>query len=397
MILNSRKKLTNFANKMKKIDLELLKVITSSARAAELECFVYVANVYTAKTELSKLFNIEVIGEFPFVQILYVKGAPDTIFALSRHDNVKFVSSLSHVSALVNVSKKALNFKDNLTGKGVTIAYIDTGIFPHVDFVLGNNRILKFVDLIGNSEVAYDDNGHGTFVSGVGSGSGLLSGHKYKGFAPDSGIISIKALNRNGEASASKILEAMQWIYSNHKQFNIKVVCMSFGSEPLGFNDPIMQGAEMLWKSGVLVVAAAGNSGPDYETVKSPGISPKIVTVGGINDNRTVEDDISDKMFEIASFSSRGPALRRHKPDLVAPGVDIVSCSRDEKGYTKLSGTSVSTPMIAGISACAFERNPNLTPDQVKKRLLWACRPITYNKNFEGFGLLDAGKFLNSF
>lgn len=382
---------------MNKIDFELLKAITASNKSPELECFVYVSSIESAMKELVKHFDIEILNVFPFIKILYVKGSPDTIYSLSRHDVVKFVSSLSEVSALVAISKQALKFEGNpYSGKGITIAYIDTGIFSHLDFVLGKNRILKFVDLIEEKTLPYDDNGHGTFVSGVGSGSGAMGGYKYKGFAPNSNIVSIKALNKKGEASASKILEAMQWVYSNHQTYNIKVVCMSFGSEPLGYNDPIMQGAEMLWKSGILVVAAAGNSGPDYETIKSPGISSKIITVGGLNDNRTEKDDISENMFDIASFSSRGPALKRYKPDLVAPSVDIMSCSRDEKFYTKLSGTSVSTPMIAGICACALEKNPNLKPEQIKKRLLWACKPITFNKNFEGSGLLDTDKFFKT-
>lgn len=383
---------------MKKIDFELLKAITASNKAKELECFVYVSNIEKAKKELVKHFKIMILNSFPFVNILYIKGLPSTIYALSEHDIVKFVSSLTKVSALVDISKQALKFNQNtFTGKGITIAYIDTGISNHLDFVLKKNRILKFVDLIEEENLPYDDNGHGTFVSGVGSGNGLISGFKYQGFAPDSNIVSIKALNKKGEASASKILEAMQWIYSHYKEYNIKIVCMSFGSEPLGYNDPIMQGAEMLWKSGILVVAAAGNSGPDYETIKSPGISARIITVGGLNDNRNQEKNLSENMFEIASFSSRGPALKRFKPDLIAPSVDIMSCSKNEKFYTKLSGTSVSTPMVAGICACAFEKNANLSPEQIKKRLLWACKPITYNKNFEGNGLLDARRFFTTF
>ncbi|MGI5842048.1 MAG: S8 family peptidase [Christensenellales bacterium] len=311
------------------------------------------------------------LKEFPFLNILYIAGKPEAIYALSKLDLVKFVSSLSHVSAMVSISKQALQFtQDKYTGKGVTIVYIDTGINPHLDFMIGKKRIIHFVDLINGKTQAYDDNGHGTFVAGVGSGSGFVSNRKFQGFAPNSNIISIKALNDKGEASASKILEAMQWVYSHQSDYNIKVVCMSFGSEPLGYNDPIMHGAEMLWKSGIVVVAAAGNSGPEYETIKSPGISTRIITVGGLNDNRIDQNNFSENFFEIASFSSRGPALKRYKPDLIAPGVEINSCSSDEKFYTKLSGTSVSTPMIAGIVAAAFEKNPNLKPDYVKKKLL---------------------------
>jgi serine protease AprX len=378
---------------MNKIDKELLKIIISESTQKPIECFVYVTSLPKAKRIFLQK-NIDVLQEFAFISGMVVCGQATDIFGIAKNDVVEFVSSLSHVSALVGISKCALKFdKIEFSGQNVAIAYIDTGIAPHLDFLLGKKRITHFLDLINNKTTPYDDNGHGTFVSGVGSGSGVVSGGKFAGFAKDSSIVSIKALNSNGEASASKILQAMQWIYDNHKQYNIRVVCMSFGSEPLGANDPIMQGAEALWKSGVVVVAAAGNSGPEYQTIKSPGISPKIITVGGINDNRIDQETFSDHFFEIASFSSRGPALKRFKPDLVAPSVDINSCCHKDKFYTRLSGTSVSTPMIAGICACALEKNSSLTPDQIKKHLLYSCKPITFNKNFEGYGILNAEKF----
>ena len=179
----------------------------------------------------------------------------------------------------------------------------------------------------------------------------------------------------------------MQWVYDNAKTYNIKVVCMSFGSEPLGENDPILQGAEKLWESGIVVVAAAGNSGPEYQTIKSPGISTKIITVGGMDDNRIDDTFFDNNLFEIAEFSSRGPALNNFKPDLVAPAVDIISCGINSP-YVKLSGTSVSTPMVAGICALLLEQNPELTPSEIKKILISNTTPITFNKNKEGSGYI---------
>lgn len=295
------------------------------------------------------------------------------------------------VKSLTNISKKVLNFNYDYTGKGVTIAYIDTGIFPHLDFTLGKKRIVYFADFVNNLPHPYDDNGHGSFVSGVGSGNGISSGFKFAGMAPESNIIALKALNSKGEANASIILQAMDWIKNNAENFNIRVVCMSFGSDSLGENDPIKLGAEKLWNAGIAVVAAAGNSGPNYQTIKSPGISPKIITVGGINDNR----NSNAKNYIIAPFSSRGPALANFKPDIVAPSVDITSC-KVGGGYTVMSGTSVATPMIAGMLALAYEKNPKLTPTQLKKLLLNSASAITYNLNYEGFGLPDAQKFLSS-
>ena len=145
-----------------------------------------------------------------------------------------------------------------------------------------------------------------------------------------------------------------------------------------------MRGAEKLWNSGIVVVAAAGNSGPKYQTIKSPGISYKIITVGGFNDNR-IDDTFDKNFFEIADFSSRGPALNRIKPDMVAPSVDIISCGT-KNNYIALSGTSVSAPMIAGICAILRQKFPRYNPDQIKKFLLYNCHAICYDKNQEGMG-----------
>lgn len=367
-----------------KIDPNLFEVVSLNIDKT-INCIAYVSDFVKAKN----FFNEnEIIKELPFINALAIKVKTSKLFDICERSWIKCLTKQTNVLALMNVSKEILGVNQNsLTGKDVTIAYIDTGIASHLDFILSKNRIIKFVDFINKKNKNYDDNGHGTFVAGVGSGSGIVSGGKYSGIAPQSNIISLKALNENGEASAITILEAMQWIFDNAKKFNIRVVCMSFGSESLGYNDPIMRGAEALWNKGITMVAAAGNSGPNFETIKSPGISPKIITVGGLNDNRDENGKFDKKNFNIADFSSRGPALRRYKPDLVAPSVNINSCSNNfNKIYTKMSGTSVATPMIAGMVALLLEKENKLTPDQIKFKLLSICKGITYNRNLEGVG-----------
>ena len=375
---------------LNKLDKDLFSVMAMSDNM-HINCIAYVENLVSAKRYFKG--KQRVVAEFPFIKAVAIEANPSEIIDLCNRSWVKFITKQSSVMALMNVARKVLNIDEKLTGKGVTICYIDTGIKPHGDFTICKNRIIKFIDLFNDRQTPYDDNGHGTFVAGVGSGNGCLSGGKFKGIAPESNIISIKALNNAGEASAIVILEAMQWVYDNYKKYNIKVVCMSFGSEPLGINDPIMKGAEALWDRGVVVVAAAGNSGPEYQTIKSPGTSAKIITVGGMNDNRLDNDEFNTNFFEIANFSSRGPALRRYKPDLIAPAVNINSCSiESSKNYTVLSGTSVATPMIAGVCALIFEKNPSLSPDMVKYKLLASCKSLTFNRNLEGNGLPDMSK-----
>ena len=369
---------------MDKIDFNLVKVFSLTSSDALIVCLVYVNNFDKAKS-FFKQNNIRIIKEYKFLNLMAIKSNKQIILNFANLPFVKYITKSCRVTALNNVSKKIMGVdKLSFYGNNVTVAVIDTGISPHFDFVIGKNRIKKFIDLVNGREHFYDDNGHGTFVSGVLCGSGLMSHKKYSGFAPCADIVSIKALDKNGEANALLILDAMEWIYLNHKQYNIKVVCMSFGSEPLSYNDPIMRGAEKLWASGIVVTAAAGNSGPKYQTIKSPGISSKIITVGGFNDNR-IGEDFLENYFEIAEFSSRGPAFNKIKPDMVAPSVDITSCSKDNS-YVTLSGTSVATPMIAGMCALIIEKYPHLKPDQVKKMLIKCCRGITYNYNLEGMG-----------
>ncbi len=376
-----------------KIDQRLLapRVFSVNEKQA---CFVS-ANDYSRLKKILISKDIEIINEYLFIKSFFIKATREQLLYLSKLASVRYISINASALALTNVARNVLASPQGvLNGDGVGVAFIDTGLFRHSDFLIGQNRIKKFVDFVGEKTYAYDDNGHGTFVAGVCAGNGALSGGKYMGFAPRANIYALKALDLKGEAYSNKILNAMQWVYENHKKYKIKVVCMSFGSEPLGLNDPIMNGAEELWKSGIIVVAAAGNSGPEFQSIKSPGVSKRLITVGGMDDNRLDDNNFSSTFFEIADFSSRGPSFKSFKPDLVAPAVDIISC-KNGGGYTKLSGTSVATPMIAGAMCLLCEKNPNITPDEAKRKLLSVCKPISYNRNLEGFGYPNLTKLLN--
>ena len=295
----------------------------------------------------------------------------------------------SKIKSLVYKSKKIINV-DHLVkyvnqNYNHTCVIIDTGIYPHIDFCLGRNRIIKFVDMVNFKNDPYDDNGHGTFVAGVLCANSITS--KYSGIDNKCNVIVIKALDNVGETSSSSILRAMQWIMENKQKYNIKVVCMSFGSIYLDKHDPLVLGVEVLWDNGIVVVSAGGNSGPENGTIMSPGVSKKILTIGSL--------DIKDNQFVVADFSSRGPAMDNFKPDIVVPGVDIISTNvfgEEKKFYTKMTGTSVSTPMIAGVVSLLFKINPNYTPNQIKYMLVNSCEKISGDRNSEGFGRLDLSK-----
>jgi len=329
-----------------------------------------------------------VICELPIVSGLVVRTNYSNITKIANSDNVMFISSNSKVCGMINKSKKIINIDKLPTGRIGThsCVVIDTGIYPHIDFCLGKNRILKFVDLINYKEYLYDDNGHGTFVTGIMAGNSITN--KYTGIDNKCNIIVIKALDSVGETSTVKILEAMQWVLENKEKYNIKIVCMSFGSEVANKVDPLIYGAEILWDNGIVVVSAAGNDGPESETIMSPGASKKIITVGSMFVNE------SGKM-QIANFSSRGPVDNYFKPDLLAPGVDVISTnvfSKDNKFYTSMSGTSVSTPIVAGVISLILNINPKYSPDQIKYMLLNSCLEITGDRNAEGCGTLDLSK-----
>lgn len=376
-----------------KIDQRLL--LPRAFGVGEKQTCLVSANNFSRLKRILKDRQIEVLDEYLFINSFFVRASREQLLYLSKLASVRYISINAAALALTHVARRVLALPDDkLCGKGVGVAFIDTGLYPHSDFLMGKNRIKGFVDFVGESQKPYDDNGHGTFVAGVCAGNGALSGGRYMGFAPGVEIYSLKALDGKGEAFSNKILSAMQWVYEHHKRKNIRVVCMSFGSEPLGLNDPIMNGAEELWKSGIIVVAAAGNSGPEFQSIKSPGVSRHLITVGGMDDNRLDEESFSPSLFEIADFSSRGPSFKSFKPDLVAPAVDIISC-KSGGGYTKLSGTSVATPMIAGVMCLLCEQHPDITPDEAKRKLLSVCRPICYNKNLEGYGYPNLAKLFN--
>ena len=377
-----------------KISPELLQVSSLRFDDCTSECIVYARN-YT-KLKRAIIANYKDFTEYPFINAFGIKLTNKQIISMAKTNIVSFITNHPKVSTQIDVAKKILDvqpfYMQKDFGDSASIAIIDTGINPHLDFCLGKNRIIKFVDLINNKSEPYDDNGHGTFVASIACGSGVVSNKKYSGVAPKSNIISIKALEKNGETGAYKILEAMQWVYDNYKKYNIRVVCMSFGSSPLDKNDPLVIGAETLWNLGIVVVAAAGNSGPEKSTIKSPGISSKIITVGGLNDKRDDEGHFDDKLFEVASFSSRGPVYPYFKPDLIAPAVNITGADFD-KFYTKMSGTSVATPMIAGACLLIISKYPQITPDQLKVKLLRNCKKISSNYNDDGFGLANFSNF----
>lgn len=371
-----------------KIDKELLgRIFTQEQLHKDLNVIVYSNEYLKTKDALHENLEEKDIIELPFISSFAVTTNYTNLYKLASINSVNYITGDAKVCSLIYKSKQFINI-ESLYEKiqkyeRHSCVVIDTGVYPHIDFCLGKNRIIKFVDLMNKKEKIYDDNGHGTFVTGILCANSITS--NCSGIDSTADIIVIKALDSDGETSSIKILEAMQWVLDNKAKYNIKVVCMSFGSVIKDQSDPLVFGAEILWDNGVVVVTAAGNSGPADSTIMSPGASKKVITVGSL-------DKINLEKIQVADFSSRGPVFNYYKPDMLLPGVDITSnniFSSNKKFYTQMTGTSVSTPMVAGVVSLLYDINPDYTPDQIKYMLINSCIKLTGDRNSEGYGRLD--------
>ena len=347
--------------------------------------------------------------ELPFINAVSVEVPKEKIAQLAHNNMIDLISDDAIVSKTPiyphskTVSSDYENFSDDRQdnfyyterGKGVGVAVVDTGVAPHYDLIFPENRIIAFKDLIGNKEIPYDDDGHGTHVAGIIAGNGYTS-QKYMGTAPCANLIIIKALDHSGNGTESDILAALQWSLNNRQRYNIRVINLSLGikSEAAYHDDTLVKGANAAVKYGLTVVAAAGNNGPGKCTINSPGISPYVITVGAAD----LTHSSKESAITVANFSSRGPTLTGEvKPDLLAPGVDIYSLDgKNPKGYALQSGTSMAAPVVSGAAACLYAIRPHLTPLQVKRLLTQDAIPIKKESRYaQGGGLLNYKVFIN--
>ena len=272
------------------------------------------------------------------------------------------------------------------TGKGIGVCILDTGIYEHIDFA---GRIWAFYDFLSFKRRPYDDNGHGTHVAGLAAGDGTASMGKYRGAAPGCGIISLKVLDRYGNGSQEDVLRALRWVREYRWQYGIRVVNISVGTTCNSGKDHVrlLDSVEQLWDEGMVIVTAAGNQGPKPGSITAPGSSKKVITVGS-----------SDLLEGSSAISGRGPTADCVcKPDVVAPGNQIISCLPSKPySYGKKSGTSMSTPLVSGAIACALEKNPALTNTQIKRMLVNSADDMGLPRNQQGWGRFNRQRFLES-
>ena len=261
---------------------------------------------------------------------------------------------MNRVKRVVHATAAEVN---GLSGKGVTAAVLDTGIALHPDL---SGRIAGFADFVGGQKQPYDDSGHGTHVAGCLCGNGKCSNGLYAGIAPGCRLVVCKVLDERGDGNVAAMIEGIRY---------------------------------------VLDTVAAGNNGPAPDSVSAMGLQAHVVSVG-CHDGRQTPGHKN----ACAAYSGRGPANGKvKKPDLVAPGSGIISCNAWYRKnhfcsvnhpYTAKNGTSMAVPAVSAAAALLWEKEPHLTNEQVRERLLYHAQDLGENWGMQGWGMLHVGRAL---
>ena len=334
------------------------------------------------------------VDQFPLIGGFRAELPAAAIERLGREESVKYINLDAPLqmhsydtAVLRTVYNQVINApvawnQYSMTGKGIGVAVLDTGVNQHDDIKDRLTVIRTNVKALHGN----DANGHGTHVAGIIAGQS--DDRDFLGVAPEAQIIGIKIADDQGRSSEGDLLRGLQWVYDNRVRYNIRIINLSVsGSVEISYrNSAIDAAVEQLWRAGVVVVVASGNRGGAPNAVKFPPANdPFVITVGALDDNGTL-DRLDDSL---AFFSGYGVTQDGFvKPEIVAPGRKVLSLlagnnvtlaerfpERIADQYIRLSGTSMASPVVAGAAALLLQRYPSLTPDQVKAVMVASARP----------------------
>ena len=293
-------------------------------------------------------------------------------------EEVKEITPEFEYKAFLDDSVKSsgvnLAWDSGYSGKDVKIAILDTGI--DLDHEMFKDKVLLSKSFVDEGE--NDLHGHGTHCAGIATGNG-----EYKGIAYDADLINVKVLNKYGSGKSSEIIAGINWAVEN----NVDIISMSFGATYTEYDSPLISAIKDAISQGVVFVVASGNCRQGcggFFGVTTPGNIEEVISVGSV-----------DNKNNLASFSSGDVFDDYIKPDFVTPGVDITSSWID--GYETKSGTSMSTPFLAGIIALLMEKQGDLSQSQVKEILEQSSIDLgAQGKDVEyGSGAIDISKLLS--
>ena len=280
----------------------------------------------------------------------------------------------------------------------LAVAVLDTGVVEHPDL---KGRIIGFRDFIEGNQKIYDDSGHGTHVCGIIGGNGFLSGSNYRGIAPTVNLVVGKVLDKKGDGTVEAMLDGIDWVLEKRQEWNIRILNISVGIGRLMNAEKeamLKNKLENAWRKGLLVVCAAGNNGPACDTLSSIGKSKLLITVG-CHDGEYFQNSTK----RCAAYSSRGARFETwKKPDIVAPGTEIISCNGGvNKGfggyhnaYISKSGTSMATPIVSGALALLVQKHPEYDNETAKRKLLYTATDLGEPWYQQGWGMVNVKRLL---
>src|SRR3954468_9894105 len=330
------------------------------------------------------------------------------------YDAVGDKGSLFNIAEVVGAHA---TYAAGITGKGVGVALIDTGVSPVAGLTSGN--VINGPDLSFDSQdpaSAYVDGfGHGTHLASIiagrdvaGTPQSYADPTKFNGIAPDANLVNVKVGASNGDVDVSQVIAAIDWVVQHRKDeaLNIRVINLSYGTDSVQSSmvDPLAFAVENAWKNGIVAVAAGGNEGDTTTNLANPASDPHVLAVGAMNSAGTVSttDDT------VPTWSTDGTDQRH--VDLTAPGVSVLGLrvpggaadSENPKArvgdrFARASGTSMAAAVVSGEAALLLQAKPDLTPDQVKQVLMGSANGLNnVSVLMEGAGTTDLRKALKT-